>query len=79
MRAAMPGHACSASAPAPAPGFTAFEAADTGVAAVAAVPRGEAPATEGAAPANGTRIQGQFCGAVPGRRRLALHGRPAGG
>jgi len=60
LRAAMPGHACSASAPASTPGFTAFEAADTGVAAVAAVPRGEAPATEGAAPANGTRIQGQF-------------------
>ncbi|MDM0078973.1 2Fe-2S iron-sulfur cluster-binding protein [Variovorax sp. J31P179] len=60
LRAAMPVHACSASVPAATPGFTAFEAADTGVAAVAAVPRGEAPAAEGAAPANGTRIQGQF-------------------
>jgi carbon-monoxide dehydrogenase small subunit len=60
LRTAMPAYPCSASAPAAMPGFTAFEAADTGVAAVAAVPRGEAPAAEAAAPANGTRIQGQF-------------------
>ena len=63
MRAALQVAGGNGAVPAPTPGFAAFEAVDTGAAAVAAVPRGEAPAAEAAAPAasaNGTRIQGQF-------------------
>lgn len=59
MREALQVHCGEASGLAPAQAFAAFDAVDTGVAAVAAAPRSEAPSTD-AASANGTRIQGGF-------------------